>query len=426
MRIRKLLGQVSVVALCAVSLSACADKMYYGSELGQGAGGTDQQGTNGTNGANGSNGAGGTGTAGPAGPQGPAGATGATGATGAAGATGATGATGPAGSLLGTNGTLSGGLGLTGSNGALSNVAGSDPLGGLVDGLLGTDNGVSQISGTPSGSTTPGLVPTLANDIQNGTDTSLLGGGGLGITGAGGLVDDLIDPPDPATQAIGTEGTVPATLAGGQDGLLGNIIGGPDSKPLLPGVGQTLAKLPLISPSSSIQQLGVTGEGGVSQNLFSHDLLGNVLGTQGTVNGVLAGGSGGALGGTVPSGNPALGTVVDDTLGPLAGTAPSPIGGVLNGTGTGGVPVVGAIIDNVTGALGNGGAGNLPGVGSVVNGVTGVLNGGGTGGAGNVISTVTGAVNNLPVVGSVVVGTLTGGGANGNPVGGLLNGLTGH
>ena len=53
MRIRKLLGQVSVVALCAVSLSACADKMYYGSELGQGAGGTDQQGTNGTNGTNG-------------------------------------------------------------------------------------------------------------------------------------------------------------------------------------------------------------------------------------------------------------------------------------------------------------------------------------------------------------------------------------
>ncbi len=34
MRINKLLGKASVVALCAISLSARADKMYYGSELG--------------------------------------------------------------------------------------------------------------------------------------------------------------------------------------------------------------------------------------------------------------------------------------------------------------------------------------------------------------------------------------------------------
>jgi len=313
---------------------------------------------------------------------------------------------------------------------------------------LGTGNGVSSITGTPEGSTTPGLVPTLANDVQNGSSTPLLGGG-LGLTGTGGLVDDLIDPPDPATQSIGTDGMIPATLAGGQDGLLGNLIGGPDSKPLLPGVGQALSKLPLISPSSSMQQLGVTGEGGVSQNLFGRDLLGNVLGTQGTVNGALAGGSGGALGGTVPAGNSPLGTLVDNTLGPLAGTSPSPISGVLSGTGAGGIPVIGSVVTGVTGALG-GGTGNLPVVGSVVSGVTGVLNGGTTGGAGNVLNTVTGAVSNLPVVGSVVggatggapaagnvlgtvtntvtgvVGTLTGGSTNGNPVGGLLNGLTGH
>jgi hypothetical protein len=329
-------------------------------------------------------------------------------------------------------------------------MAGSDPAGGLINGLLGDGNGVSSITGTPGGSTSPGLVPTLANDIQTGSNTSLLGGNGLGITGTGGLVDDLIDPPDPATQSIGTDGMVPATLAGGQDGLLGNLIGGPDSQPLLPGVGQALSKLPLISPSSSTQQLGVTGDGGLSQNVFSRDLLGNVLGTQGTVNGALAGGSGGALGGAIPPGNTNLGTLVDNTLGPLAGTAPSPISGVLNGTGAGGVPVIGSVVDGVTGALGNGGANILRGVGSVIGGVSGVLYGGTTGGAGNVLNTVTGAVSNLPVVGSVVdgatggtpaagnvlgtvtntvtgvVGTLSGGSANGNPVGGLLNGLTGH
>lgn len=50
---------------------------------------------------------------------------------------------------------------------------------------------------------------------------------GLGLIGAGGLIEDLIDPPDPVTQSVGTNGAVPSRLAGGQNGLLGNIIGGP-------------------------------------------------------------------------------------------------------------------------------------------------------------------------------------------------------
>ena len=47
MQFNKFLGRASVIAICALSLSACADKMYYGSDLGQ-TGSTGTTGTTGT------------------------------------------------------------------------------------------------------------------------------------------------------------------------------------------------------------------------------------------------------------------------------------------------------------------------------------------------------------------------------------------
>ena len=101
MQFDKWLAPASLGASWAVSLSACAGKIYFGSELGQATGTTSNQ--QAASGADGS--------AGPTGSTGATDATGATGASGAAGAIGLTdaaGATGPAGSFRGARSALTG------------------------------------------------------------------------------------------------------------------------------------------------------------------------------------------------------------------------------------------------------------------------------------------------------------------------------
>jgi hypothetical protein len=57
MRIRKHIGSLSLLALCCFSLSACADKLYYGSELAPGSSASNGQGgSDGQSGSNGQNG----------------------------------------------------------------------------------------------------------------------------------------------------------------------------------------------------------------------------------------------------------------------------------------------------------------------------------------------------------------------------------
>lgn len=258
------------------------------------------------------------------GPAGPAGAQGPQGETGATGATGATGSTGP---TFGTN----------------------------------------------------GVIPSVADGTANGTSSSPFGTG-LGVTGDGGLVADLIDPPDPATQAVGTNGVVPATVAGGQDGLLGNMVGGPNSNPLFPGVGTSISGYSS-RLTSNVQPLGITGSDGAVQNLLGTDYVGNVAGLDGNANGELGGGSGGTLGGTVPSGNPPLGqagTSTNQGLGVVAGNQPSPVpnpvpssdgGNLSNVLGQFGNGSGAAALSNLTGALPatGGNLGNGSGAATVTN-----------------------------------------------------------
>jgi hypothetical protein len=314
----------------------------------------------------------------------------------------------------------------------ISNLLGTDPAGGTVDSLLGTNNAVSQSLGTPDSSNQAGLVPHTLNTLATESSAPLIGNG-LGITGTGGLVYDLIDPDhnDIGTQTVGTSGVIPATIAGGQDGLLGSLVGGPDSNPLLPAAGEALARLPLDKITGNIKPLGITGENGLDQRLQGTDMLGNLLGMQGQATAPLAGGSNGTLGGTLPNGNPplaALANSANSALGAAAGTSPSPVQGVLGGNllnGASGVagnlPAVGSVFQNVANT-----AGNLP----VVGGLTGGSGGSAGAGLGNVLGNITSIINKAPVVGAIVsnvTGGLTGanGGSGGAGLGNVLSTVTG-
>jgi hypothetical protein len=145
--------------------------------------------------------------------------------------------------------------------------------------------------------------------------------------------------------------------------------------------------------------------------LLGSDPAGNLLGTKGAVPALVAGGNAGTLGKVIPAGNPPLaaaGSLVNNTLGVLAGTTPSPVGNVLNGggislTGTPGNSGNANIFSNVINT-----ASNIPLAGSVAGGTHG-----GTPATGNVLGNVT----------NTVTGIVTGGTAS-NPVSSLLNGLT--
>ena len=371
---------ITVSAAC-LALAACGSDSHYTTEVGGG-------GTSTPTGIIGARGP--AGAAGPAGPAGPAGAPGTPGA------------------ILGEDGTLSNGLGITGSSGVVSNLLGVDLVGGALDTLLGSNNGVSNLLGSPEGSPSEGLVPELLASINGDASAQPLGDG-LGIAGSGGLVTDLIGT-DVVGALLGGQGTVATSIAGGNDGLLGSVLGA-SSVPLLGEVGSALPLDTVTTTLATLPQLGITGQGGLENDLLGTSLVGNLLGTQG----VLGAGDAGALGSAIPAGNPPLapvGDVMNSLLGAGAGENPSPIAvGNLTGGGAG-LPLVGDILGGVTGAPGTPSA--LPVVGDVLSGVTGALQ--------------TPAA--LPVVGDVL-GGLTGGltgGASGTPLpdtGNLLNNVTG-
>jgi hypothetical protein len=306
----------------------------------------------------------------------------------------------------------------------LANVVGTDPVGGLLDGALGTDNGVSQITGTPTSATTPGLVPKLATAIQSGTNKATIGTG-LGITGQGGLVSDLIGN-DSVGTITGESGVIGANVAGGNDGLLGNVLGG--SNPLLPGVGDAIANSGLTSIVKPQNGLGISGENGLVQDLIGTDAVTHLIGSNSDVSTLAGGGNAGTLGQVLPGSTPVLGTAVNGILSAVAGTGPSPVSGILQGdtsgaplsnvlsgvTGaTGNLPVVGNVVSTVTNTTGN-----LPVVGTVLSGATS----GGGNPVGNVLSTVGKVTGSLPVVGNVVPGATSGSGTN--PVGTVLSTVT--
>lgn len=284
----------------------------------------------------------------------------------------------------------SAGLGVTGDGGVLDNVVGIDPIGGLIDGM-GGGNAVSDILGSGS----DGLIPSVAGALAGDPNAEVAG---LGLMGDGGLIADLAGT-DLLGGSLDTGGVLTASIAGGNDGLLGAVLNDRiGSPPLAPVAGPIAAAIPTGALNDALAQipaLGVTGSDGLLADLTGTDLVGNLVGS----NTPLGGGDDGQLGNIVPAGEPPLGYVGDATnglLNILAGNEPSPAPSVL-------APAV-PVIENILGAGG-----------SVV---------------GQVAAPVTGAIGGVPVVGDLVGGQPSGtqqqaAPATQNPVSGALAPVTG-
>lgn len=302
----------------------------------------------------------------------------------------------------GTGGT--GGLGVTGGGGVLDNVLGTDPVGGLLDAGLGQGNAVSAILGSSGGN---GLIPSVAAVLAGEPGAEITG---LGLFGSGGLVADLAGT-DLLGGALDTSGVLGASLAGGNDGLLGSIL---DAQ----GIGSPLASLtqPLVAALpggelplstltdglSSVPALGITGAGGLIEDVTGIDLVGNLMGT----GNPLAGGESGLAGNLLPASAPPLGAVGDaatGVLGILAGSQPSPLAGE---GGLGPVmPALGALLGAGNNAVGAVAApvqqnlGSVPVLGGLLGTPAAPASGGGQGG---VLQPVTGALGNLPGLGGLL------------------------
>ncbi|HMM15435.1 MAG TPA: hypothetical protein PKA57_12475, partial [Parvibaculum sp.] len=238
------------------------------------------------------------------------------------------------------------------------------------------DNAISQILGTSPDGTSRGLVPELAAAAAGDPNAVVLNGG-LGVTGSDGLLADLTGA-DLGGALLGGQGLIPAGVAGGNDGLLGAVLGNHVADPLLAPVAQAMPISTLTDGLSQVPQLGVTGTGGVVASLLGTDLLGNLVGTQGAAPSVLAGGSSGAIGSQMPAGDPPLaplGSGALQALDVLAGNAPSPLGGALPALP--GLPAGGSAALPGTGALTGGlspvtdAVSGLPGIGSALGGLLG-------------------------------------------------------
>ncbi len=183
--------------------------------------------------------------------------------------------------------------------------------------------GSDGVSGTGGGGGAPGTLTTPQ----------------LGVTGSGGVTEGLgvaalTDP------ILGTEGL----LGGGSSGELGGVIPmdqlAPISSQLSPVVDQISGAIPLDMVTGQIPGLGVNGKDGLLVDLTGQDPLTGIVGTNGVVGGLLAGGNGGALGDIVPAGTiPSLpGGSGDPTalLGDL--TAGTPLAALSGALPTGGDP----------------------------------------------------------------------------------------
>lgn len=144
--------------------------------------------------------------------------------------------------------------------------------------------GGCSVSGTPSVSTQP--AGTAAPDsIQ------------LGVTGDGGVLSTA--GVDAVTPLLGDSGALGNLLGGGSGGTLGGL---GSSAPALP-VGDALPLDQLTQAAGSVPSLGISGEGGLGEDLFGYDAVGGLIGTDGgLVPVLLSGGSDAPLGGAVPAG----------------------------------------------------------------------------------------------------------------------------
>jgi hypothetical protein len=265
----------------------------------------------------------------------------------AAGADGSDGGSAPGGDGGPIPGGASPGLGVTGDGGVLDNVIGTDPVGGYVDDLLGPDNPISAIIGSGSGM---GLVPSVAGALAGDPDAEIAG---LGLAGDGGLVADLTGA-DMLGGLLDQGGVVGASIAGGDDGLLGALLNSQAANPpLAPVAGPLAAALPSSALKDALSELpvfGITGSDGLLSDLAGTDIVGNLVGT----NTPAGGGNAGLLGNLVPAGDAPLAPVGDAVTGVLnviAGNDASPLADP--GDQLGALPVLDGILGTGTGGVGD-------------------------------------------------------------------------
>ena len=162
---------------------------------------------------------------------------------------------------------------------------------------------------------------------------SLAGGTQLGVTGDGGVLSTA--GVDVVTPLLGDSGLLGATLAGGSDGLVGSAVAsgaGGVSSPL-PTDGLSAVDGVLGQVSDSVPSLGVSGSGGVSEDLLGYDVVGGLIGTDGAlVPAMLGGGESGPLGSALPFGSAPLQPIGDVLAGVVQGSQTSATDGKLSDT----------------------------------------------------------------------------------------------
>lgn len=208
---------------------------------------------------------------------------------------------------------------------------------------------VGILSGCSSGSGDPVYVSRSA-----GASAAALGGMPLGIAGPGGAGEELLGT-DLLTPLIGEGGLVGATLGGGSGGVLaGNVpSGGLVPAGALSPVGDALAQV-----GASVPQLGISGGGGLGEDLLGHDITGMLIGTKnGLIPVFLAGGNEAPFGSLAPEDSVPLAPVGDFLAGVIRGAQADHTQGNLNAL----EPVLSPIILGVLGA-GGGSDGPIPGV----------------------------------------------------------------
>ncbi|WP_407948709.1 hypothetical protein [Parvibaculum sp.] len=247
-------------------------------------------------------------------------------------------------------------LGVTGEGGVTEALGLSE----LTDPLLGTEGvlgggGEGAVGGQLPEELVSALEPLASGlapvtdalgQVPLGTVTEQLPA--LGASGEGGLGEDLLGQ-DLTGMLLGETGTVPALLAGGEEGALGALVpegalpglpGGDGGDPLapltdllggglpggdggddplapvtdllgglaggelpgLPGGGGDDPLAPVTDLLGGAGGLGVTGDGGLLADLSGSDPLGSAIEPVPVVSTLLSGGETGALGGLVPEG----------------------------------------------------------------------------------------------------------------------------